>query len=139
MTGDGSRCRVVVLISGRGSNLQSLIDQWRSGALAIDLCAVISNEPQAQGLERAKRAGVPTAVVAHRAFPDRATFSRALVERIDDFRPDLVVLAGFMRVLSDEMVGHFAGRERLAAIAPQLGGVWTGARGREELVGSHGR
>jgi len=106
----GRSCRVVVLISGRGTNLQSLIDGWRSGALAIDLCGVISNEPGAQGLQRAVLAGIPTAVVDQREFSSRTAFDLALQKTVGALAPDLVVLAGFMKVLSKEFVDHFAGR-----------------------------
>jgi phosphoribosylglycinamide formyltransferase-1 len=107
---NGSPLAVVVLISGRGSNLQSVIDSAARGELDIALRAVISNRPNAGGLERARRAGIPALVVDHCAFPDRRSFDRALAVAIDAYRPQLVVLAGFMRVLSDVFVRHYAGR-----------------------------
>jgi len=103
-------CRVVVLISGRGSNLQSLIDGRQRGELPIELRAAISDEPGAAGLGRATRADIPTSVVAFDSFPRRADFERALADTTESFSPDLVVLAGFMRILSNWFVDQFAGR-----------------------------
>jgi phosphoribosylglycinamide formyltransferase-1 len=108
---------VVVLISGGGTNLQALIDAARRD-LPIDLRAVVSNRPGAYGLERAAAAGIPTRVVDHRAFADRAAFDQALVDTIDAFSPGLVVLAGFMRILTPAFVGHYRGR--LLNIHPSL-------------------
>ncbi len=103
-------CRIVVLISGGGTNLQALIDAAARGDIPGHIVGVISNRPDAGGLARAARAGIPTAVVDHAAYPDRARFDAALAERIDAWRPDLVCLAGFMRILTPEFVQHYAGR-----------------------------
>ncbi len=110
--------RVVVLISGRGSNLQAILDGAVAETLPVELRAVISNRPQAPGLERARRRGVATATVDHKAFSTRPLFEQALRERIDNHRPDLVVLAGFMRILSPAFVNHYQGR--LVNIHPSL-------------------
>lgn len=116
---EGSRpLSVVVLISGSGTNLQAIIDETRDGALPIELRAVISNEPDAYGLQRAAEAGVATCVLDHRDYADRVSYDRALAEAIDRFRPGLVVLAGFMRILGPEFVRHYAGR--LMNIHPSL-------------------
>ena len=113
-----SRMRAVVLISGRGSNLQSLIDAVHAGRLALDIRAVISNEPGATGLRRAEAAGIEALVLDHRAFPNRQDFDDALAGLIDARRPDLVILAGFMRILGAAFVRRYNGR--LMNIHPSL-------------------
>lgn len=110
-------CNAVVLISGSGSNLQALIDsQGEDNPLRIR--AVISNRADAYGLTRAQNAGIATQVLDHKAFADREAFDCALIEAIDGFRPDLVVLAGFMRILTPAFVRHYSGR--LLNIHPSL-------------------
>ena len=110
MAGTHKKSRLVVLISGRGSNLQAILDGAGRDELPVDIRVVISNRPGAYGLERARQGGVPTAVVDHQAFPDRQAFEAALGERIDAERPHLVILAGFMRILSPAFVEHYWGR-----------------------------
>jgi len=97
--------RIVILISGRGSNLQSILD----AKLDARIAAVISNNPAARGIDVARTFGVETAVIDHRAFPDRASFDAALVDKASSYRPDLLVLAGFMRVLSEGFIKRFSG------------------------------
>jgi len=109
-------CRVVVLISGNGSNLQALIDA--SSGSRYEITAVISNNPEAFGLQRAAAAGIPTLTINHREFTDRINFDRALLAKLDQLKPDLIVLAGFMRILSPEFVTHFA--DRIVNIHPSL-------------------
>ncbi|KFI23128.1 phosphoribosylglycinamide formyltransferase [Nitrosococcus oceani] len=109
---------MVVLISGRGSNLQAILDQSQTGQLPVEIRAVISNNAQAQGLERAHRAGIETQVLDHRYYPNRETFDRALMKIIDSYTPKLVVLAGFMRILTSEFVRHYQGH--LINIHPSL-------------------
>lgn len=109
-------CRVVVLISGNGSNLQALIDA--SSGSRYEITAVISNNPEAFGLQRAAASGIPTLIINHREFTDRITFDRALLAKLDQLNPDLIVLAGFMRILSPEFVAHFA--DRIVNIHPSL-------------------
>ena len=101
---------VVILISGRGSNLQAIIDAVARGVLAVDIRAVISNRPQAAGLQRATRAGITTAVVDHTLYADRLAFDQALQACIDRYQPGLIILAGFMRILSADFVAHYRGR-----------------------------
>ena len=101
---------VVVLISGSGSNLQALIDQSLQGALDIDIKAVISNKASAYGLERASKANIPTHTLDHKQFESREAFDAALTEVIDQYQPKLVVLAGFMRILTEQFTRHFEGR-----------------------------
>ena len=112
-------CRIVVLISGSGSNLQSLIDAGQSGELGDgDVVAVLSNKPGAYGLERAKQAGIATDCVEHQRFDSREAFDNALRDAIDQHQPDLVILAGFMRILTPDFVRHYRGR--LLNIHPSL-------------------
>ena len=103
-----THCNVVVLISGNGSNLQALIDH--SDASNYKIAAVISNKADAFGLQRAERDNIETRVINHQQFPNREEFDLALMECIDHYHPDLVVLAGFMRILGSEFVNHYAGR-----------------------------
>ncbi|EKM96608.1 MAG: phosphoribosylglycinamide formyltransferase [Pseudomonas sp.] len=110
-------CNVVVLISGSGSNLQALIDS-QSDSNPARIGAVISNRADAYGLQRAQAAGIPTQVLSHREFADREAFDAALMAAIDAFQPDLVVLAGFMRILTPGFVRHYQGR--LLNIHPSL-------------------
>lgn len=101
---------IVVLISGNGSNLQAIIDAAKRGSLPVTIRAVISNRHHALGLERAKRAGIPTVVIDNKHFIDRESFDTALQAAIDSYEPALVVLAGFMRILTPAFVRHYHGR-----------------------------
>ena len=98
--------RILILLSGSGTNLQSIIDKQ----LPAEICAVISNCPDAMGLERAKQAGLPALVVDHREYDSRESFDEALKNKIEFYQPDLIVLAGFMRILGDDFVNHFYGK-----------------------------
>ena len=109
---------VVVLLSGTGSNLQALIDSNDIKDSPAKIRAVISNRADAYGLQRAKDAGIDTCVLDHKAFEGREAFDAALIEVIDTFKPQLVVLAGFMRILSADFVRHYQGR--LLNIHPSL-------------------
>lgn len=111
-------CRIVVLISGSGTNLQALIDGLASHSSAGQIVAAISNRPGVGGLERAARAGIPTSVINHQDFSDREGFDLALMDCIDSYQPDLVMLAGFMRILTPAFVSHFSAR--LLNIHPSL-------------------
>lgn len=102
--------KIVVLISGQGSNLQSLIDACQQGAIAASIVAVFSNNFEAYGLQRAKEAGIASHVLDANTFVDREAFDAALVQAIDHYQPDLLVLAGYMRILSHLFVKHYAGR-----------------------------
>lgn len=126
---------VVVLISGRGSNLQAIIDAKRAGKLAIDLRAVASNEPDAPGLGRAQTAGIATHVVDHRRYPTRVEFEQALAECIDRYDPRLVVLAGFMRLLGPAFIDRYTGR--LINIHPSLLPAFPGLRTHERALAAH--
>lgn len=134
-------CRIVVLISGQGSNLQALIDAEQGNQLhGGHIVAVISNRPDAFGLERARRAGIPTEVLSHKDFPERADFDAALMTRVDAHRPDLVVLAGFMRILTPAFVHHYAGRliNIHPSLLPKYPGMNTHARVIEAGEVEHG-
>ncbi len=131
---------IVVLISGRGSNLQSIIDQVQGGALPARIRAVISNCADAYGLVRAQAAGVPTEVLDHRQFPSRHAFDQALMALIDQYSPQLVVLAGFMRILGEDFVDHYAGRlmNIHPSLLPAFPGLHTHERAIESGVAQHG-
>jgi phosphoribosylglycinamide formyltransferase 1 len=101
---------IVILISGRGSNMQAIVRAAQAEQWAARIAAVISNKADAEGLVFAAEQGIPTAVVANKDFPTRETFDAALQVAIDRFAPDLVVLAGFMRILTAPFVDHYAGR-----------------------------
>jgi phosphoribosylglycinamide formyltransferase-1 len=115
---------IVILISGRGSNMMAIAQACASEGWNARIAAVISNKPDAAGLADAARRGIATAVVDHRAHADRAAFDAALAEAIDAFAPDLVVLAGFMRILSAEFVNRYAAR--MLNIHPSLLPAFSG-------------
>ncbi|NLJ93118.1 MAG: phosphoribosylglycinamide formyltransferase [Aeromonadales bacterium] len=110
--------RVVVLISGNGSNLQALLSQQQLDQLGGEIVAVISNKADAYGLTRAKAAGISSEVIANADFANRAAFDHALMAAIDRHQPHLVVLAGFMRILTSDFVNHY--QNRLLNIHPSL-------------------
>jgi len=114
---DSKTCNIVVLISGSGSNLQAIIDDLADHPNAR-ISAVISNRADAYGLVRAEQAGIAQHVLNHKDFADRLAFDSALIEVIDQHQPDLVVLAGFMRILTPEFTRHYA--QRLLNIHPSL-------------------
>ncbi|MEW5771628.1 MAG: phosphoribosylglycinamide formyltransferase [Pseudomonadota bacterium] len=128
--------RVVVLISGRGSNMQALLE----ANLPVEFACVISNRPDAAGLTFAAGRGVATAVVDHKAYPDREGFDAALAQEIDRHAPDLVILAGFMRVLTDAFVRRYQGRmiNIHPALLPAFPGLHTHARALDAGVKLHG-
>jgi phosphoribosylglycinamide formyltransferase-1 len=131
---------IVILISGRGSNMASLLAAVADGSLPVRVAAVIANRPDAPGLQRAAQAGVATQVVDHRAYADRAAFDGALAQAIDAHAPDLVVLAGFMRILSDGFVEHYSGRliNIHPSLLPAFPGLHTHQRALDEGVRVHG-
>ncbi|VXC95881.1 phosphoribosylglycinamide formyltransferase [Serratia oryzae] len=102
--------KIVVLVSGQGSNLKALIDACQQGRIAANIVAVFSNKAQAYGLQRAEEAGIAAHALDAKSFADREAFDAALAEAIDQYQPDLVVLAGYMRILSHAFVQHYAGR-----------------------------
>lgn len=135
----GGRLRVLVLISGSGSNLQALIDGSIAG-LPYEIIAVISNRADAFGLERARRQGIPAEVLDHRAYPDRESYEAELQELIDGHAPGLVVLAGFMRILTPGFVAHYGGRmlNIHPSLLPKLRGLHTHQRALDAGEQEHG-
>ncbi|WP_109398425.1 phosphoribosylglycinamide formyltransferase [Proteus faecis] len=109
---------IVVLISGNGSNLQAIIDACRANKITGNVVAVLSNKADAYGLERAKLADIPTYFIDPTLYNDRADYDKALIEQIDAYQPDIVVLAGFMRILSPDFVTHY--QHKLLNIHPSL-------------------
>ena len=109
---------IVVLISGNGSNLQAVIDACRANKITGNVVAVLSNKADAYGLERAKLANIPAYFVDPTLYNDRADYDKALIEKIDAYQPDIVVLAGFVRILSPDFVTHY--QHKLLNIHPSL-------------------
>ncbi|REG84158.1 phosphoribosylglycinamide formyltransferase [Marinomonas pollencensis] len=131
---------IVVLISGSGSNLQALIDQSLQGKLDITISAVVSNKADAFGLERARKAGIPTHVLDHKSFASREEFDQSLQEVIDQYQPKLVVLAGFMRILTDSFTRHYEGRmlNIHPSLLPKYKGLNTHQRAIDASDKEHG-
>jgi len=132
--------KIIVLISGNGSNLQKIIDQVESGNIKAEISAVISNRADAYGLQRAEKANIPTITLDHTQFTDREAFDQSLAQIIDSFSPNLIVLAGFMRILSDPFVEQF--QNKLINIHPSLlpkyKGLHTHKRALEDKQKEHG-
>jgi phosphoribosylglycinamide formyltransferase-1 len=128
--------RIVVLISGRGSNMRALFD----AGLPAQFVAVISNNAQADGLDHARQRTVDTCVIDHREFADRQAFDQALADKVDSFAPDIVVLAGFMRILTDTFVSRFSGRivNIHPSLLPAFAGLHTHQRALDDGVRLHG-
>lgn len=128
--------KIVILISGRGSNMQAILE----AKLPVKVAAVISNDPAAGGLATARSHGIATHVVDHRQFADRAAFDRELQTAIDSFAPDLVVLAGFMRILTPQFVAHYCNRliNIHPSLLPSFTGLHTHRRALEAGVKVHG-
>jgi len=131
---------LVVLISGSGSNLQSIIDNIKSGGLNATISAVISNVADVKGLQRAVDNGIPAVTLPHIDFPDRESFDGKLQSVIESFQPDLVVLAGFMRILSQDIAKHFRGRmlNIHPSLLPKYPGLHTHQRALDAKDSEHG-
>lgn len=127
-----SPCRIVVLISGRGSNMQTIVNTIKNQGLAAQVSAVISNKPEAAGLEWARAQGICTEVVAHRDYPSREEFDVALAQAIDKYDAQYVLLAGFMRVLTPGFVERFNGR--LINIHPSLLPAFPGLHTHQQAL-----
>ncbi len=125
-------CRTAILISGSGSNLQAFIDAVKDGDLDLKLSVVFSNNPDAFGLQRAENAGIETACIQHNDFPDRESFDRAVIAELDRYDPELLILAGFMRILSPAFVKHYAGR--ILNIHPALLPLYPGLNTHQRVL-----
>lgn len=121
-----------VLISGSGTNLQAILDAAGSGAIDVDVRVVVSNRPRAAGLQRARDAGVPTAVVSHRRYDGREPFERALLEVLDEHGVEWVALAGFMRLLTARFLSAYPGR--VVNIHPALLPAFPGTHAQRQAV-----
>lgn len=132
--------RIVVLISGAGSNLQALIDSCEQGRVNATLIAVFSNKASAYGLERAQAAGIPAHALDPKSYAGRAAFDAALAEEIDAYEPDLIVLAGYMRILSPEFVERYAGRmlNIHPSLLPKYPGLHTHQKAIDNQDAEHG-
>lgn len=131
---------IVVLISGSGSNLQAIIDAIASGQINGRIAAVLSNKEDAFGLQRARLAAIPEIVISHRDYDSRESFDAAMIEAIDAHNPDLIVLAGFMRILTDTFVRHYQGRmvNIHPSLLPKYKGLHTHQRALEAGDSQHG-
>jgi phosphoribosylglycinamide formyltransferase 1 len=133
--------RVAILISGRGSNMTALIEAARAKDYPAEIVLVVSNRPDAAGLDRARSSGIPTAVIDHKKFGgDRETFEQALDRELREHRIDLVCLAGFMRLLTPWFVNRWSGRmlNIHPSLLPQFKGLHTHRRALEARVTRHG-
>jgi phosphoribosylglycinamide formyltransferase-1 len=135
-----TKARVLVLISGGGSNLQTLIDSSRTAESSYDIVHVISNRPDAYGLQRAEQAGITARCLDHKAFKERGLFDTALAQMIDEVSPELIVYAGFMRIMGADFVSRYEGRmiNIHPSLLPNFPGLHTHARALEAGVTIHG-
>jgi len=131
---------IVSLISGRGSNFEAIYKAAQAKSWDVRFTGLIANQPEAKGLEFAKSVGIPTAVIDHRAYPSREAFDRALMQQIDAFSADLVVLAGFMRILTPVFIKHYEGRmiNIHPSLLPRFPGLHTHERALEAGDRVHG-
>jgi phosphoribosylglycinamide formyltransferase-1 len=123
---------IVVLVSGNGSNLQAIIDDISEQKINAKISAVIANQETAYGLTRAENAGIPALFIDHNSFASREEYDAKMVSCIDDFTPDLIVLAGFMRILTPAFVEHFKGR--MLNIHPSLLPKYKGLRTHQRAI-----
>jgi phosphoribosylglycinamide formyltransferase-1 len=124
--------KTAILISGSGTNLQSFIDRVAQGAMSIELCGVFSNRPDAYGLTRARKAGIETLCIEHQRYATREQFDQSVAAALAPWEPDLIVLAGFMRILSPWFVQHYAGR--ILNIHPALLPLYPGLNTHERVL-----
>ena len=131
---------IVVLISGSGSNLQAIMDYIAAEKLDANIELVLSNRPDAFGLQRAAEASIKTAVIDHKAFDSRESFDQEMIKVIDPYEPELIILAGFMRILSSGFVEHYEGRmiNIHPALLPAYKGLHTHQRALADGVSHHG-
>ena len=134
------KTRCVVLISGRGSNLSAILQATRASDYPAMVVGVVSNKAEAAGLQLARDAGIPVSVVPNADYPDRASYDQALQSAVDAYAPDLVILAGFMRILTPGFVAHYAGRiiNIHPSLLPSFTGLHTHQRALDAGVRLHG-
>ncbi len=136
----GDKARLAVLASGNGSNFQAIIDACESGQLDAEVVLLVVNRPGAHALERAQKHGIPSRLIDHTAFPDRESFDAAMAETIDEADPDWIIMAGFMRILTDDFVERFRGRliNIHPSLLPKYPGMNTHARALDNRDTVHG-
>jgi phosphoribosylglycinamide formyltransferase-1 len=127
-----AKLKLAVLISGRGSNLQALIDACASPDFPARIAVVLSNVPDAYGLTRAQNAGISTIVVNHKDFPDKRAFESAMAERLQGYDIDLICLAGFMRILSADFIAQWP--DKIINIHPSLLPAYKGLNTHERAI-----
>lgn len=132
MSEERDRASAAVLISGGGTNLQSIIDTSERDEIAVDIAVVLSNEPEAKGLDRARNANISVECIENGDFADRQSFDQALIDRLDPYTPDMIILAGFMRILTPEFVGHYQGR--ILNIHPSLLPAYPGLHTHQRAI-----
>lgn len=132
--------RIVILISGSGTNMQAIVEACQAGRVAGEVVAVISNKDGVAGLDKATAAGIPIAVLSHRDYPTREAYDADLQQLIDGYQPDLVVLAGFMRILTPAITRHYHGRmlNIHPSLLPKYKGVNTHQRALDAGDEEHG-
>lgn len=119
------KARLAILISGRGSNMLALIEACKAPDYPAEPVVVLSNNTEAAGLEKARHAGIPTSAVNHKSYESREAFEAAMIENLEPFKPDLICLAGFMRVLTPVFILHYQGRilNTHPSLLPRHGGI----------------
>ena len=132
--------RIVILISGSGSNMVAIVDAVKSGDIDAEVVAVISNRPDAAGLQKARDRDIETAVLNHKEYDSREAFDVSLMRMIDDYEPDLVVLAGFMRILTPDFTRRYHGRmlNIHPSLLPKYQGLHTHQRALDAGDSEHG-
>ncbi len=140
MTSPSTSNNIVVLISGSGSNLQAIIDACESGFIPGQISAVISNQADAFGLTRAQRHGIASVCLDHNDYQERALYDQALIDTIDQYQPDAVILAGFMRILTKDFVQHYQGKllNIHPSLLPKYPGLHTHQRAIDNQDQEHG-
>lgn len=130
--GLNKKCRLVILISGRGSNMQSIVETIKNKQLNAEVVAVIANKVDAKGIQWAQEQGINTEVLEHKQFTDRTSFDARLAQLVQQYQPDYVLLAGFMRILTPEFVQQFTGR--LINIHPSLLPLFPGLNTHQSAI-----
>lgn len=140
MTDTATKPRLAILISGRGSNMQSIVNACNNEQINADICCVLSNKNSAMGLKFAKSNGIETRTVSHRDYPEREFFDRELIQALTPFSPDFIILAGFMRILTPVFINHYENRilNIHPSLLPKYPGLHTHDRALEAGDREHG-